>query len=243
MAADTPSKRGVMVAAGVVGVVTLLGFVAPLLPGASPEALRQAMAVVAGEWWGPAAGVGLFALLATLGAPQIVLITVLVLVFGGPFGFVYSMAGKLLACALGFVVGRLFGAQILRRYETPSLSTVMRWLTSHGFWASAAVRLVPTVPSVIVNIAAGATPMGFGAFIAGTALGSVPKMAAIAFGGDAAFAALQGRGPAAWVALGIAGVVWLAIAITAKRVLNRFRADPDAGEDVPEPGDEGRKAA
>jgi uncharacterized membrane protein YdjX (TVP38/TMEM64 family) len=210
-----------------VGAVTLLGFVAPLLPGASPEALRQAMSTVAGAWWGPVAGVGLFTLLATLGAPQIVLITALVVVFGGPFGFVYSMAGKLLACALGFAVGRLFGAQILRRYQTESLSTVMRWLTHHGFWASAVVRLVPTVPSVIVNIAAGATPMGFGAFLAGTALGSVPKMAAIAFGGDAAVAALSGRGPGAWIALGVAAVVWLVVAVVARRFLARWRAAPE----------------
>ncbi len=234
MPAEAPTNRAVLVAACVLGAVTLLGFIAPLLPGASPDMLRLELAMVAGKWWAPIIGVGLFTILASLGAPQIVLITALVLVFGGPGGFVYAMTGKLLACALGFLVGRRFGTQILRRYETESLSTVMRWLNNHGFWASAVVRLVPTVPSVVVNIAAGATPMGFGAFIAGTALGSVPKMAAIAFGGHAAADALQGKSVGAWIGLGIAVVLWIVIAVISRRILRRWRADDrqDAGADA-----------
>jgi uncharacterized membrane protein YdjX (TVP38/TMEM64 family) len=225
MAANAPSNRAVVFAAVVVGAVTLLGFIAPFLPGASLETLRQQMALVAGQWWAPLMGVGLFTVLASVGAPQIVLITALVLVFGGPAGFVYSMTGKLLACALGFGVGRLFGSQLLRRYETPSLSTVVRWLNNNGFWASAVVRLVPTVPSVIVNIAAGATPMSFRAFLAGTALGSVPKMAAIAIGGRAGAEALSGNSVTAWVGVGIAIVLWLAVAVAGRRILRRWRAE------------------
>jgi uncharacterized membrane protein YdjX (TVP38/TMEM64 family) len=227
MPAEVPTNRAVIIAASVLGAVTVLGFVAPLLPGASPELLQRQLAMVAGTWWAPIVGVGLFTILASLGAPQLVLITALVLVFGGPGGFAYSMTGKLLACALGFAVGRRFGTQILRRYETASLSTMMRWLSNHGFWASAAVRLVPTVPSVVVNIAAGATPMGFGSFLAGTALGSVPKMAAIAFGGDAAAAALQGKSVWAWVGVGIAAVIWVVVAIVGRRILHRWRADAE----------------
>ncbi len=190
--------------------------------------------MAAGKWWAPIIGVGLFTLLASLGAPQIVLITALVLVFGGPGGFAYSMTGKLLACALGFLVGRRFGTQILRRYQTASLSAVMRWLNKHGFWASAVVRLVPTVPSVVVNIAAGATPMGFGAFITGTALGSVPKMAAIALGGSAAADALQGKSVGAWIGVGIAVIIWVVIAVAGRRILRRWRTD-EAQDAAPAP--------
>jgi uncharacterized membrane protein YdjX (TVP38/TMEM64 family) len=229
MRAEGSSDRSVAIAACVLGAVTLLGFIAPLLPGASPDMLRLELASVAKEWWAPIMGAGLFTVLASLGAPQIVLITALVLVFGGPVGFACSMAGKLLACALGFLVGRAFGTKIIRRYETRSLTRVMRWLSRHGFWASAVVRLVPTVPSVIVNIAAGTTPMRFSAFLAGTAIGSVPKMLAIALGGQAAAAALQGRSVGAWAAVGAAAVIWLAIAVAGRRILHRWR-DEDACE-------------
>lgn len=214
-----------VIAAVVLGAVTLLGFIAPLLPGEFPELVRLKLTAAAGQWWGPFVGVALFAVLATLGAPQIVLITTLVLVFGGLGGFVYSMIGKLLACAFGFGVGRWFGAQIIRRYQTETLSKLMQRLAKHGFWASALVRLVPTVPSVIVNIAAGATPMGFGVFMAGTALGSVPKMAAIAFGGRAAVAAFQTNGVGAWASLGVAVVLWAITALVGRRILRRWRAD------------------
>jgi uncharacterized membrane protein YdjX (TVP38/TMEM64 family) len=225
MAAEAPSNRAVVFAAVVVGAVTLLGFIAPLLPGASLDTLQQNMTLVSERWWAPLMGVGLFTLLASVGAPQIVLITALVLVFGGPAGFVYAMTGKLLACALGFGVGRLFGAQLLRRYETESLSTVVRWLNNNGFWASAVVRLVPTVPSVLVNIAAGATPMSFRAFIAGTALGSVPKMTAIAIGGRAGAEALSGNSLVAWVGVGIAVVLWVVVAVVGRRIMRRWRAE------------------
>src|ERR1700740_3221895 len=124
MPGEAPSNRAVIAAAVVLGAVTLLGFIAPLLPGGS-DMLRVELAMAAGKWWAPIIGVGLFTLRASLGAPQIVLITALVLVFGGPGGFVYAMTGKLLACALGFLVGRRFGTQILRRYQTESLSAAV----------------------------------------------------------------------------------------------------------------------
>jgi uncharacterized membrane protein YdjX (TVP38/TMEM64 family) len=226
MPAEAPSTRvPTLIAAGVLGIVTVLGFIAPLLPGQFPDMLRLDLAMAAGHWWAPIVGIGLFTVLASLGAPQIVLITTLVLIFGGVDGFIYSMAGKLLACALGFVIGRRFGTQLLRRYQTETLSKVMDRLAHHGFWASAVVRLVPTVPSVLVNIAAGATPMGFGVFIAGTALGSIPKMAAIAFGGRAAVAAFQHNSVEAWIGLGAAVVVWLAVAVIGRRILRRWRSE------------------
>jgi uncharacterized membrane protein YdjX (TVP38/TMEM64 family) len=221
-------RTSTLIAAGVLGLVTILGFIAPLLPGELPDLIRLKLTLAAGQWWAPVAGVALFTLLASLGAPQIVLITTLVLVFGGVGGFIYSMIGKLFACALGFWVGRRFGAALLSRYQTPTLAGVMRRLARHGFWASAVVRLVPTVPSVVVNIAAGATPMGFLGFMAGTALGSVPKMAAIAFGGRAAVAALQGDSPGAWMGLAAAVVLWLVVAVVGRRMLRRWRADDNA---------------
>ena len=68
---------------------------------------------------------------------------------------------------------------------------VMDELARHGFWASAVIRLVPTLPSIVINAAAGCTPMRFRDFIAGTAIGSVPKMALIAFASHAAIRGIE----------------------------------------------------
>jgi uncharacterized membrane protein YdjX (TVP38/TMEM64 family) len=95
----------------------------------------------------------------------------------------------------------------------------MALLARRGFWASALIRLVPTVPSVLINIAAGATPIRFRDFIAGTALGSVPKMALLAFGGHAAIVAAQQNKAWAWGVLALVVVLWIALGYAAKRWL------------------------
>jgi uncharacterized membrane protein YdjX (TVP38/TMEM64 family) len=75
------------------------------------------------------------------------------------------------------------------------------------------------VPSVLVNIAAGATPIRFRDFIAGTGLGSVPKMALMAFGGHAAMVAVQANSLWAWLVLGITIVLWAVLAYVGRRWL------------------------
>ncbi len=199
------------------GVVTLLGFAAPLLPPDLTGGLREALSAVSGEPWAPVAAVLAYVALASVGVPQIVLVTALVLVFGGWAGFAYSLTGKLLACAIGFGVGRRFGAAILRRRQSPKVAVFMERIARRGFWVSAGVRLVPTVPSVIVNIAAGATPIRFGDFMAGTALGSVPKMALLAFGGHAALTAVRENSLAAWSAVLAVVLLWAVLALVARR--------------------------
>ena len=64
---------------------------------------------------------------------------------------------------------------------------------------------------MLINIAAGATPIGYWSFIAGAGVGSLPKMALMAFGGAAAIAALQTRSLEAWIGVGGALVRFLAL--------------------------------
>jgi uncharacterized membrane protein YdjX (TVP38/TMEM64 family) len=205
----------------VLGIVTLLGFVGPLLPGDLPDQLRTSLAAVSGEPWAPVAAIAAYVVLASLGTPQVVLITALVVVFGGWEGFAYSWCGKVIACALGFAVGRRFGAGILQRNQNEAVAEFMRRVAKHGFLVSAGIRLVPTVPSVLVNIAAGATTMRFRDFIAGTALGSVPKMALLAFGGQAALTAVREHSPTAWVALAAIVAVWIVLAFVGRHWFKR----------------------
>jgi uncharacterized membrane protein YdjX (TVP38/TMEM64 family) len=197
--------------------VTLVGFAAPLLPAELAQGLGPWLENVRGSLWAPFAAIAGFTLFATLGVPQIVLITAMVAAFGPWAGLFYSWTGKLLACSIGFVVGRRFGAEWVSRQSNASVHEFMRQLARRGFWASALIRLVPTVPSVLINIAAGATPIRFRDFLAGTALGSVPKMALLAFGGHAAMVAVRENSLWAWAALGLIIALWVALAIVGRR--------------------------
>jgi uncharacterized membrane protein YdjX (TVP38/TMEM64 family) len=201
--------------------VTLIGFAAPFLPSQLLSGLGPWLAAARTSHWGPAAAIAGMAVFLTTGVPQIVLITALVAVFGPWAGFVYSWAGKMLACSIGFAVGRRFGAQLLAQHGNARVQGVSRMLARRGFAASALIRMAPTVPSVLVNIAAGATPMRFGDFLAGTALGSVPKMALFAFGGHAAMTAAHDNSLWAWALLGFIVILWVGLAVASRRWARR----------------------
>lgn len=203
------------------GAVTLLGFAAPFLPVEAGGWLRETLAAIQHEPWAVPTAISAYVLFASLGVPQIVLITALVVVFGPWAGLAYSWTGKMFACALGFWVGRRFGARIVARHAGPKLSDFMRMLERRGFWASALIRLVPTVPSVLINIAAGATPIRFRDFIAGTAIGSVPKMAMFAFGGHAAMVAVHENALWAWGLLAGVIALWITLAVLGRRWMRR----------------------
>jgi uncharacterized membrane protein YdjX (TVP38/TMEM64 family) len=220
-ASPAPSRAGYIIGFVVLAAVTLIGFVAPFLPAQLTHGLAPFLAEVRANVWAPAAAIALFAVFATAGVPQIVLITALVAAFGPWAGLFYSWTGKMIACSVGFAVGRKFGARLLARHASERVAEVMRQLARRGFWASAMIRLVPTVPSVLVNIAAGATPIRFRDFLAGTAIGSLPKMALMAFGGHAAMVAMHANSLWAWAALALILALWAALAFVGKRWLAR----------------------
>ena len=70
----------------------------------------------------------------------------------------------------------------------------MRMIGKNGFMASLIVRLVPSAPFIVVNMAAGVTPMKLRDFAAGTAIGIVPKIALTAFAGNSIVQAMKGGG-------------------------------------------------
>lgn len=219
-AALPPVKRWHYAAGfALLGAVTLLGFAAPLLPAGLTHNLTPFLEAARANVWAPLVAIAAFIVLATMGAPQIVLITAIVAVFGPWFGLLYSWIGKVIACAIGFGIGRFSGADFVKRRSNESVKKAMALLARRGFWASALIRLVPTVPSVLINIAAGATPIRLRDFIAGTALGSVPKMALLAFGGHAAIVAVQQNKAWAWGVLALVVLLWAALAYAGKRWL------------------------
>jgi uncharacterized membrane protein YdjX (TVP38/TMEM64 family) len=178
---------------------------------------------VHGPWALPAAVVG-FTALAFLGVPQFVLVAAAVVAFGPWLGFVYSWVGNLVSSILGFYVGRRLGARVLRDHAGRGVNQVMELIGRNGFWASMIVRLVPSAPFIIVNMAAGVTTMRLVDFILGTAAGSVPKIALTAFAGNAVLHAVDGGGVGRWISLAAVAAVWIAIALAARAWLKRQEA-------------------
>ena len=214
-----PGKAALMV--GLVALFSLGGFAALLLPDEVTRRGLDALAAIGGEPWAPPLAILLFTALITLGTPQAVLIVALVAAFGPWAGFAYSWAGKLIACSIGFFLGRRLGAGWVEQRAGSDAAIVMDELARHGLVASAVIRLVPTLPSIVINAAAGCTPLRFRDFLIGTAIGSVPKMALIAFASHAAIRGLEGAGLQAWLAVGGAVLLLILIGVIGRNWLKR----------------------
>lgn len=160
-----------------------------------------------------------FAFFAVLGVPQFALVAAAVVAFGPWLGFAYSFVGNLVASTIGFYIGRLVGAETVRKYAGPTLNRLMTKVSKNGFLTSLLIRLVPTAPFMIVNMALGVAGIKARDFILGTAIGSIPKIALTVFAGHAVIKALE-NGGAGHIAMLIGTLAaWIAMAWIVRRWL------------------------
>jgi len=201
---------------GGVGLVFLFG--AQVLGFNGEATVEGWLDAVRGPFALPAA-VAAFAVLAFLGIPQFMLIAAAVVAFGPVRGFAYSWVGTMVSAMVGFYLGRIAGARTLERLSSDSVRKFTELVGRNGFLASLIVRLVPSAPFIVVNMAAGVTPMRAARFAAGTAVGIVPKIALTAFAGASIVQAMRGEGGQALVWLAVVAALWLAIGWFARRWL------------------------
>jgi uncharacterized membrane protein YdjX (TVP38/TMEM64 family) len=222
---DAQAWRALMVSFvlfGGVGLVFLFG--AQVLGFDGEATVEQWLGAATGPLSLPVAVIA-FAGLAFIGVPQFVLIAAAVVAFGPWLGFAYSWVGTLVSAMVGFFLGRAAGERALRRFSGEGVQRFLALVGRNGFLASFIVRLAPSAPFIVVNMAAGVTPMRARDFVAGTALGIIPKIALTAFAGNAIARMFRGEaGPdALWLAL--AAGAWIVIAWFAARWLKARASD------------------
>mgnify|MGYP000973197877 CR=1 FL=1 len=161
----TPASQAQRVAQAVaivvLSAVTLVGFAAPFLPSSLTENLAPWLDTAKDNAWAPPLAILSYVALASIGVPQIVLITALVATFGPWTGFACAWTGKVIACSIGFWVGRRFGADIVARNAGPRLTKIMQQFAPHGFLVSALIRMVPTVDNAAVGLGRTKADIGF----------------------------------------------------------------------------------
>jgi uncharacterized membrane protein YdjX (TVP38/TMEM64 family) len=203
---------------GGVGVVFLFG--APLVGLDGERTLEHWLNAARGPWALPAA-VAAFAALAFLGTPQIVLIAAAVVAFGPVAGAAYSWIGTMVSALVGFWLGRAAGARTLDRFSGEGVRRFMTLVGENGFLASLIVRLVPSAPFIVVNMAAGVTPMRTFQFVAGTGLGIIPKIVLTAFAGASIVQLMRGDLGQNVLIIGGVATLWLALGWFARQWLRR----------------------
>ncbi|MEO1545044.1 MAG: VTT domain-containing protein [Pseudomonadota bacterium] len=161
-----------------------------------------------------------FSLASLIGAPQFLLIAVTVAVFGSTTGFMFSVVATLVSATFNFHLARLLGAKWLQKRGWASVDKAMDMVGRNGFLASLVVRVVPSAPFIVVNMGLGLTKTSYTAFLAGTAIGILPKTALIAILGKVVEQAQKGD-VSAILYLVLAAMLWFAAAFAAKYMLQR----------------------
>lgn len=130
--------------------------------------------------WGLPAVVVLFVIAAFLGAPQTILIGLVVFAFGFFQGIAYAWIATMTSASVTYAVGRFAGASALERFGGDAVRRTRDFVGANGFTASFVIRLIPSAPFVVINMALGAAGVRYVLFAAGTALGILPKAIVVA---------------------------------------------------------------
>ncbi len=160
--------------------------------------------------WAIPITLGVFCGMAFIGAPQWMLITGTVLAFGPWEGSILAWCGSLAAAVLGFWIGHFIGAERLQKLDAKLIQKLSAAVRKNGFMTSLVVRLVPTGPAILVNLAAGVSRMKFRHFVAGTSIGIIPKIVVVALISQGLISGLSGS----LMAVGFAGLAGVAILLS-----------------------------
>lgn len=207
------------------GVGLVLLFAAPLLGIDREASLKAWLAAAAQAPWGLPVAVLVFAGLAFLGVPQVALIAAAAVAFGPLRGAAYSWVGTLVSAMVGFGLGRWSGAGRLESIGGDAVKRFMALIARNGFTASLLVRLAPSAPFILVNMAAGVTAMSFVDFVAGTAIGIVPKIALTALAGRSLARVAGGGGMAEGLIIAVSILAWVGLGLVARAWLKREATD------------------
>lgn len=171
--------------------------------------------------WGLVAAIVVFTVSAFFGAPQFILIAACVVAFGPWFGFLYSWIATVVSAGVTYWLGRGPTARLLARHGGKTVGRLTRFVGKNAFYASFMIRNVPSAPFIVVNMAFGAARASFSGFLAGCALGVLPKTALVAFFGGSFMTAVSGDG--IWTSAILAGVAlaWLALMLVVRELVKR----------------------
>ncbi|MEM0930099.1 MAG: VTT domain-containing protein [Pseudomonadota bacterium] len=131
--------------------------------------------------WAPFAVIAVFVTLAWIGFPQALLYAGTVAVFGAALGMAYALAATLLSATVTYFLGRRLGAQWVKKISDGRAQAMIRVMQNRGLLAAMVVRWTPSAPFIVINSVCGAAGMPLWKFLTGTGLGTLPKLALIAF--------------------------------------------------------------
>jgi uncharacterized membrane protein YdjX (TVP38/TMEM64 family) len=223
---DSTAARAVWIAFGLFSVAGMVLAGGMLLIDLDQSGIASFLRGLRDVWWAPLAVTATFVVLAFIGAPQVVLIAATVAVFGAAEGIILSWVATLVSGTIGYGLGRVGGAAALSKLLGGRGSRALGFIGKNGFLASFFIRLVPSGPFIICNMALGASKIRSMAFLGGTGLGIIPKIMLVAFGAHGIGAVLKGENQGAIWFFVAAAVIWALTAFVVRPLLRRGEGTP-----------------
>jgi uncharacterized membrane protein YdjX (TVP38/TMEM64 family) len=206
------------------GVVAVFAFGKSQLALGAEERLEAWLRGFSVGPWGLLAAVAVFTVSAFLGVPQFLLIAACVVAFGPWWGFLYSWIATVVSAAVTYWLGRGPTARTVERFGGKTTERLKRFVGRNAFSASFIIRNVPSAPFIVVNMAFGAARADFWGYLAGCALGVLPKTALVAFFGGSVMAAVSGDGVWTSLILAAVAVAWLGLMLVVREWVKRREA-------------------
>lgn len=213
---DANARRGAIIGGIVLAVIIVLFLIGKTTSLMDLGALQSFMQDVAASPWALPAVILLFVVGAFIGVPQFALLAMAVAVFGPWLGALFAWIANLASGTATFYAGRLAGEKAFRRYAGETANRLSGFVGRNAMMTSAIVRNVPAGPALLVNMAFGVSHAKFLHYLAGLAVGIIPKIALIAFAGQSLFAAFKGNPLVAMGAAAAALGVYVTIAAYAR---------------------------
>ena len=154
--------------------------------------------------------------------PQWALIAACVAAFGLIQGCQISWISIVFAAQAQLGFAAVFRERLGPRFSGPRRDRLKRMFSRNSFQSGLIVRLVPTGPFVMVNVAAGLAGVRPIPFMVGTMIGVVPKILLTAVVAQGLLSSAQGRQVGLW--LTVAGLAMLAMFLLNRRLKRRRRA-------------------
>jgi phosphatidylserine/phosphatidylglycerophosphate/cardiolipin synthase-like enzyme/uncharacterized membrane protein YdjX (TVP38/TMEM64 family) len=146
--------------------------------------------------------------------------------FGLGWGLLYATVGTIASAALSYVLGAWLGQRAVRRMLGGKLLRVRNAVARRGVLAIAAIRMIPVAPFTVVNLAAGATNIGFVPYIAGTIIGMAPGFFVLSTLGHSLYRLVSEPTLMSLVAIVGALLLWLASVLALQHWVKRPNLNP-----------------
>jgi uncharacterized membrane protein YdjX (TVP38/TMEM64 family) len=191
-------------------------------PSIAPLLDQETLLAHAGELrshpWLPLAIPAVFVVAGLALVPVVLLISLTTAAFGPFLGGGLAFAGAMASAATGYALGRILGRDFVKRFAGRRVNEISRRLGTRGLLSILLVRLLPVAPFMVVNLAAGASQVGWRDYLLGTAIGLLPGLLVISAFIDRALAVWQTPNVATWasLALVIGGLLWAIHAMRGK---------------------------